>query len=376
VRVLYFSDNSSDHNRRFLEQLSLCGHEVWFLDITSDRLHEGWLPPGVRSVQPKHTFQRDSDPSVFEEFLSEFRALVKDLQPDLLHAGPVQTCAYVAALSGFHPLLVMSWGADLLMRADRNAEWKHATEIALRGADGFFCDCDTVRAMAQRIVALSDSRIAQFPWGIKRGSFSPVGPLPPRESLPFEPVAIKFICTRAWEPLYDVDVLLEAFRWAHSKNNLLRLLLLGNGSEADRIRNFIAEHGLREVVCTPGMVPGREVPNWFRAASTYVSCARSDGTSISLLEAMATGLPVVVTDIPSNREWVSEDENGWLASASCPEEFGDKLLRAAGLKPTDRATISERNQRIVARRADWDGNFPILLRLYELLVVEKRGIRA
>ena len=48
------------------------------------------------------------------------------------------------------------------------------------------------------------------------------------------------------------------------------------------------------------------MPKWFRAADTYISCAQSDGTSVSLLEAMATGLPLIVTDIPSNREWVVE----------------------------------------------------------------------
>jgi glycosyltransferase involved in cell wall biosynthesis len=83
---------------------------------------------------------------------------------------------------------------------------------------------------------------------------------------------------------------------------------------------------------------------------------------------MATGLPVVVTDIASNREWITENENGWLATIGSFQEFADKLLRAAGLEPRKREAISERNQNIVAERADWDRNFPSLLRLYESLV--------
>jgi glycosyltransferase involved in cell wall biosynthesis len=109
------------------------------------------------------------------------------------------------------------------------------------------------------------------------------------------------------------------------------------------------------------------MPKWFRAADTYVSCTQSDGTSISLLEAMATGLPVVVTDIPSNREWVAEGQNGWLAPAGSAEEFANRLLRAARLKPEDRKLFSERNQRIVEERADWDRNFPKLLDMYQRL---------
>jgi glycosyltransferase involved in cell wall biosynthesis len=83
---------------------------------------------------------------------------------------------------------------------------------------------------------------------------------------------------------------------------------------------------------------------------------------------MATGLPAVVTDIASNREWITENENGWLAPTGASEEFAEKLLRVASLPPNELEAISSRNQRIVAERADWDKNFPSLLRLYEGLV--------
>jgi glycosyltransferase involved in cell wall biosynthesis len=81
---------------------------------------------------------------------------------------------------------------------------------------------------------------------------------------------------------------------------------------------------------------------------------------------MATGLPVVVSDIPSNREWVNEGENGWLIDGS-PKDFAEKLLTSAHLSPQQREKISGLNQSIVASRADWDRNFPLLSNLYERL---------
>ena len=376
MRILYLSDNCSDHNRRFLKKLAWFGHVVYFVDATQTELAENWLPRGVQQVPLKQSVRRDADPSQFARFLYEFQSLLKDLRPDLVHAGPVQTCGYVAALSGFHPLVVMSWGSDMVAHADRNAEWRRATEVTLGAADGFFCDCATVRESAQRYAAIPKSRIVQFPWGIKRGSFSPQGPAESRERLGFNSDTFAFISTRSWEPLYDIDLLLQAFHQAYKQNNRLRLLLLGSGSAAGRIRRFIAAHELNQAVIAPGVIPSTETPRWFRAANAYVSCARSDGTSISLLEAMATGLPAVVTDIASNREWITEDENGWLASAGCCEEFAGKLLRAASLPPKELEAISERNQRIVAERADWDKNFPSLLRLYECLVSSPMVMKA
>jgi glycosyltransferase involved in cell wall biosynthesis len=80
---------------------------------------------------------------------------------------------------------------------------------------------------------------------------------------------------------------------------------------------------------------------------------------------MATGLPVIVTDIPSNREWAVEERNGWLAPADSPTEFADCFLRAAHLGSASRKLISDRNQRVIEERADWDRNFPRLLEMYE-----------
>jgi L-malate glycosyltransferase len=365
VKVLYFSDNTSGHNQRFLEKLSQAGLEVWFLDPTSNCLAEGWLPQSVHWVRPQQTLPRNSAPTAFADFLPEFQRLLREIGPDLVHAGPIQSCGYVTALSRFHPWLLTSWGSDLLFDAQRSPDWKQATQVALSKADAFFCDCDTVRDAAKQLAEIPDSRIVQFPWGIRKGLFGPIGPLPAEAGCAREPGTHVFISTRSWEPLYGIQTLLEAFRQAYRLDSSLRLLLLGNGSEAGRVREFVDAHGLSRVIRTLGPHVKEDMPKWFRAADAYVSGAQSDGTSVSLLEAMATGLPVVVSDIPSNREWVVEGRNGWLATVGSSEEFADRLLRAARLRPEERELFAERNQRIVEQRADWDRNFPRLLEMYE-----------
>src|SRR6266568_7185050 len=170
MRVLYFSDNGSDHNRRFLEKISSFGHEVWFLDFTGQP-PEFSLPVGVKRVKPLQTFPRNVDPEAIRAFLPELQSWINKLHPEIVHAGPVQSCGYVAALSGFHPLIVMSWGSDLLLHAEKNAVWKNATEVALSGADGFACDCEAVRSVALRYATFSPSQVAQLPWGMEKSVF-------------------------------------------------------------------------------------------------------------------------------------------------------------------------------------------------------------
>ena len=68
MRVLYFSDNGSDHNRRFLEKIGSFGHEVFFLDFTGQEPRFFCLPELYRS-NPRQTFPRDVAPDAVEAFL-------------------------------------------------------------------------------------------------------------------------------------------------------------------------------------------------------------------------------------------------------------------------------------------------------------------
>ena len=91
---------------------------------------------------------------------------------------------------------------------------------------------------------------------------------------------------------------------------------------------------------------------------------------------MATGLPVLVTDIPSNREWVREGENGWLVNIDSLDDVAEKMLRTAALKPSQREAMGAQNRNLVAERADWERNFPRLLNLYETLAKVKMVTQA
>jgi glycosyltransferase involved in cell wall biosynthesis len=371
VRILYISDNSSDHNLRFLTKFSAQGHDIFFFNLGHGSLRDP-LPGRVFYVPQDPGIPNPPIAAEIETLLPQVKTAQRETRPDLVYAGPVQTAGYLAALSGFHPMIVMSWGSDLLLDRYRASEWKHATEAALRAADGFVCDCDAVRNAALGYVNFPGSRIAQLPWGVTPGEFSPSGATPSRTLLHFGPETIRFVCTRSWEPLYRIGLLLQAFLQAYKADNRLRLILIGGGTESQRIHEFVSDNSLEDVVLMPGKLPHPELPKWFRAATAYVSCAKCDGTSVSLLEAMSTGLPVVVSDIPSNREWVRQDENGWLASDA--DQFARRLLTVSQLTNDQHEAISRANRQLVHERADWDRNFASVAQLCERLVAFRRAV--
>jgi L-malate glycosyltransferase len=131
------------------------------------------------------------------------------------------------------------------------------------------------------------------------------------------------------------------------------------------LRQIFTSGEVLEQVHFPGQVGQNELPEFFRAADLYVSASHSDGTSISLLEAMACGRPALVSDIPGNRGWIEPGVQGWLFPDSDSDALAEAILTAqenVQLLPA----MGQAARRLAEERADWDTNFQELLRAYQL----------
>jgi L-malate glycosyltransferase len=370
MRVLYCSRDYTTHDLRFLKRLAASPYEIHFLRLENDGIpyEARSLPPQVQPVQWIGGLRPARTPDDWFRLMPAFEEAVKRVRPDLVHAGPVQSCGFMAAVIGFRPLLVASWGYDLLIDANRDAHWQWMTRYALDRSDMLLCDSAAVRHAAQGITDYSDERIVQFPWGIDLGIFQPgVRRQSIRQPLGWENRHV-VLSTRTWEELYGIDVLLEAFYQAYQAEPGLRLILLATGSAHDMVTDFIARRQLEAVVHCPGQTPQLALVDYYQSADVYISCAHSDGSSISLLEALAMGLPVIATDIPSNREWVTPGVNGWLGTDNDPASFARALLSAVHLNEAERKEMYCSNRALAQERANWIHNVDKLLAAYARLL--------
>ena len=366
MRVLYFSRSYTIHDRRFLTSLSESGHEVFFLRLERDAivLESRPLPAKITEVHWKSSPASPSSVDRRLRLVPELESILQQVRPDLVHAGPVPTCGFMAALTGFRPLLLMSWGSDLLVQAESSPEWRRMTQYALKHSDMLAVDCATVREKAQQLADYPADRIVQFPWGIELDTFSPYVKHTILRKVPGWQDAFIVLSTRSWETHYGAMWLLEAFWQAYQADPRLKLALLGDGSLRAEVSAFVRKHGLETVVHTPGQIGAEHLPEYFGSADLFVNPAYSDGTSISLLEAMASALPVVVTDHASNREWVASGQGGLLAPFDDTAQLRDALWQIANMPPEARRKWGAYNRRIAEERADWKKNFPLLLQAY------------
>jgi glycosyltransferase involved in cell wall biosynthesis len=360
MRILYFSRDYSTHDHRFLTAAA-SRHEVHFLRLQDDAIgyEQRPLPQGVKLVAWRGLGPGVASPASCLGAMSDLERVLSDVAPDVVHAGPIHLCAFMTALAGFRPLIAMSWGSDILVDAQRDDEHRWATSAALRQADLVVCDCDTVREEAQRYAPLRHEQFVQLPWGIDLDRH-PLRAVHARANTG----EVNVLSTRSWAEIYDIETVIRSFAQARTRDARLRLVLVGDGPLAPRVHALLEGEQLGQYVRLAGRLGQDALQREYAAADVYLSCALSDGTSISLLEAMAAGLPVVVTDAPGNREWVVPDTGGWLAAARDVAAFADGIVAAAGLGGHAVSAVAEHNRAVIEARADWSRNVTTLMTAY------------
>jgi glycosyltransferase involved in cell wall biosynthesis len=347
MRILYVSEQFGPHDRRFLSTMMEGGHETFFLPLSSRKATklESGLPNGVHAMAVN------------------LKEAIKQAEPDLVQAGPLHTCAYRVAQSGFRPLVAMSWGSDILHTARRNPFARRRVAATLRSARVLIADCETVAAAAVAM-GFPRQRIVVFPWGIDLARFSPrAGDGGLRQRLGWQD-AFVLLHLRTWEPLYGAETVLRTFLTLAPMQPRLRLLMPGGGRLATRFAKLVEASGFADRVYFAGHVAQEELPAFYNTADLYVSASHSDGSSVSLMEALASGLPALVSDIPGNREWVHPGHEGWLFPVGDAAALADKII--AAMNAHELEELGQQARRTAEQRADWTRNKLGLQRAYQL----------
>ena len=362
MKILYFSRDYTIHDQRFLSALSQTEHQVAFLRLEqgSNGLDDTSLPPGIEAISWAGGRRRYGEADE-QLLLTGLEGVLGRFQPDLVQAGPLHLSANLVAQTAFSPLVSMSWGYDLLYDAPRSQEVQQAIRFTLSCSAAMVGDCNTIRQLAIGY-GMPDERIVTFPWGIDLEYFSPrtVSTDGLESGKPFT-----LLSTRGWEPIYGVELIARAFVQAARQCPALHLVMLGSGSQAGLIRQILQDGEVLDRVEFPGQVGLPDLPGYYQGADVYISATHSDGTSISLLEALASAKPVIVSDIPGNREWIEPGVQGWQFPDGEAPALAEAILLA--YQQREQLTAMGRAARLLAeQRADWNKNFPELFKAYQI----------
>jgi glycosyltransferase involved in cell wall biosynthesis len=143
---------------------------------------------------------------------------------------------------------------------------------------------------------------------------------------PRVPLRPRLLSTRNMEPLYNVECTLRAFHAVQAQCPDASLTLVGSGSELPRLRTLASSLGLRNVAFA-GRVAPDAIADYYTSHDIYIQSPQIDNMPLSVLEAFASGLPVVSTDVGGIPAILRHGEHGLLAPTDDAAALAALVLR-------------------------------------------------
>lgn len=362
--ICYVSHYLIEHDELFLKSLCETGYKTHLVAFT-----EKDLPQNILSISNLEIHYKKI-PDIFNSrkysypfLVPKLKKIINNIKPDILHSGWTPKDGLMATLSGFHPHLSMPWGSEVMVHPYENMLYKIINNYVFNKSDHITCDSEHVKELIIKEYEILPEKITVFPWGIDLNIFNDTDlNESKRTELGWGDKTI-LIMTRKFEKFYRIIEFIDIFYKCIKQNNNLRLFLLGTGSLEKQIFSKINKYDINEYIHAPGWINRNEMNNFLISSDIYVSNSYTDGSSVSLLEAMACGLSPIVTKIESIEEWVQHDFNGFLIDVDKPELMEESILKLAN-SPSKLLQFKEQNLIISKDKLDWNKNFDILQNIY------------
>jgi glycosyltransferase involved in cell wall biosynthesis len=288
---------------------------------------------------------------------------LQEIDPDVFHAHFVVEHGFYGAMAGWHPFVVSAWGSDVLVEPKRDVISRRIAKWTIGRAD---LVTSNNAHMAERIVALGTdpAKVHVITLGADRydlgRTIESVNVRPPDvDHLP------TVISTRAHEPLYNVDKIIDAYKEVARTHPRTRLVVAHRGSLTERLQRDVNEgSGRVEFV---GFLDKAAFRDALAGAEVFVSIPSSDATSVALLQAMAAGCFPIVLDLPSQRELIDHGVNGFRVPAGDVELLTSRIAQALD-DAALRRRAAELNRQIVEERGLNEVQMAKMERLYLRLV--------
>ncbi|MBI4497991.1 MAG: glycosyltransferase [Chloroflexi bacterium] len=257
-------------------------------------------------------------------------SLARRLRPDVLHVyfgiptGPVGL--FVHLLTGV-PYLLSLRGGDVPGFLKDELAWVHRltgplTRAVWGQAAAVVANSQGLGALAQR--SLPGRPVHVIPNGVDTRRFRPA----PEHANP-GPGVFRILSAGRLVEQKGVRYVIEALPQVAAAGRRVEFAIVGSGPSEESLRRLAQEVGVAGQVCFLGWLDREELAARYRASDAFVLPSFEEGMPNVVLEAMASGLPIVTTDIYGNRELVRDGEQGFLVPPGDAAAVGAALARLA-----------------------------------------------
>ncbi|WP_020655396.1 TIGR03088 family PEP-CTERM/XrtA system glycosyltransferase [Massilia niastensis] len=254
--------------------------------------------------------------------------LLRRLRPAILHTYNLGTIEYAATafVAGVPVRVHAEHGRDARDPQGLNRKHNLLRRAVAPLIDRIVPVSRDLRTWLRDVVGIPQDKLLLIDNGVDTGRFRPATPgAPAQEPWQDDPQAFVIGTVGRLQDVKDQATLVAAFARLRAllPGQKLRLVLVGDGPLRERLGAQVAQLGLQDSVWLAG--PRSDVAPAMRSFSLFALSSIAEGTPVTLLEAMASGLPVVATAVGGIPDLVADGATGALVPAGDPERLAAAL---------------------------------------------------
>jgi glycosyltransferase involved in cell wall biosynthesis len=144
-----------------------------------------------------------------------------------------------------------------------------------------------------------------------------------------------------------LEYLIKACKKLKDQHHNFKVEIVGDGPLSEPLKALTHELGLQNQITFLGQMPNKQVSDWLKTLNAFVlpavkdSNGDMDGIPVSLMEAMASGIPVISTDLSGIKELVIDKQTGLLALPANEQDLADKMVELLAIKNIALNTLTQ-----------------------------------
>lgn len=342
MKIVLIADGRSIHTQRWAEYFAGRGHEVHLITYDPmNRILEGVTEHVIASRWKNLYF------SFIPRHIA-IRRLVKILRPDIIHAHFIAKYGFHLPDLKFRPTVVSAWGDDVLILPKKSRLISWYTKKVLDSVDLVYAVSRNIGDHVIRDFAIPDTKVHYLPFGIDTDLFAPQPDAGRRDT-----DSIRIFSNRGFFPVYDTKTLVRGFAIAFRNNPALRLTLKGDGPEEEEVRELVSALGFSSQITFRQRTPYSDVPRDYQEADIFITTSISDGTPVSVLEAMSSGLPCIATSVGGIPEWIENNVTGLLIQPGSPQQVAEAIISIAR-DPHLQKRLGKAARNMIVKNGQWN----------------------
>lgn len=245
---------------------------------------------------------------------------IKRIKPEIVHVQGLYIAipAFLAKKFFKIPYVISGQGSDVYM------SWPFKKIISKLGLNNSKVSIALTEHMKKEMQKISKKKTVVVPNGMDKNKFN-LDKYESRENLGLSSNDKIIIFVGRLEPVKGIQYLIESMNILKNTENNLKLLVVGYGKDDQKLKLLVKTLELEEIVIFTGKIPNEKIPEYLAASDIFVLPSLSEGFPVVLLEAMASGLPIITTKIRGLAEIIQDGVNGFLVHPKSSNEIADRI---------------------------------------------------